>query len=150
MDDGIDEGNDYSVYDNIKHKSKRKRNISSSSIEKVKEKSSLKKEKVDEEDPNKNKGEDSDNKNLQTEKLKPRTQIPPLLSPIDAVPPPLLPKSAFSNSSENNKNYDFEPQRGLHWLGTSFGLTQELFNYWSKSGFVFIYFFLILYIFIFN
>ena len=48
---------------------------------------------------------------LATETLKPRKKLPPLLV---ALP-------------------DRKPER-LHWLGTSFGVTLELFNFWQRCG----------------
>ena len=50
---------------------------------------------------------------LTGEKVNPRKQLPPLLVPIaDIRRPPRL-----------------------HWLGTSFGLTLNLFNFWRRSGY---------------
>ena len=52
------------------------------------------------------------NNDLVTEKLAPRTKLPPLLVPLSEKRP--------------------EP---LHWIGTSFGLTPELFRFWFKDGY---------------
>ena len=52
------------------------------------------------------------NDDLVTEKLAPRTKLPPLLVPLSESRP--------------------EP---LHWIGTSFGLTPELFRFWFKDGY---------------
>lgn len=53
---------------------------------------------------------------LQTEKLAPRQGLPPLLVSLS----------------------DRAPER-LHYLGTSFGLTPELYAFWRKSGFAPVY-----------
>lgn len=49
---------------------------------------------------------------LQNEDIKPRTKLPPLLTPI----------------------HD-RPAERLHWLGVSFGLTSELLSFWSRKSF---------------
>jgi N-acetyltransferase 10 len=48
--------------------------------------------------------------------LQPRKNLPPLLTALA----------------------DRKPE-GLHWLGTSFGCTQDLFNFWNKNGFYPVY-----------
>mmetsp|Transcript_15012 Transcript_15012/g.29501 ORF Transcript_15012/g.29501 Transcript_15012/m.29501 type:complete len:1039 (-) Transcript_15012:64-3180(-) len=58
----------------------------------------------------------SDTSDLLTEKLAPRKQLPPLLV-------------ALSDRKAE----------ALHYLGVSYGLTQNLFDFWSKSGFVPVY-----------
>ena len=49
---------------------------------------------------------------LRTEQLKPRAGLPPLLCRLVDRPP-----------------------EQLQWLGVSYGLTQPLFNFWSRAGF---------------
>eukprot|EP00891_Asterochloris_glomerata_P009605 jgi/Astpho2/9605/Aster-03877 len=49
---------------------------------------------------------------LQRERLQPRSDVPPLLLTMGERPP-----------------------EALQWIGTSFGLTQELYNFWHRSGF---------------
>ncbi len=49
---------------------------------------------------------------LLSEKLEPRSGLPPLLTNLG----------------------DRRPE-SLHYLGTSYGLTQNLLNFWRKSGF---------------
>jgi N-acetyltransferase 10 len=49
---------------------------------------------------------------LRSETVKPRKKLPPLLVEVQSRPP-----------------------ERLHWIGTSFGLTQNLFNYWRKAGY---------------
>lgn len=56
--------------------------------------------------------EDKDNALLLQEHLKPRSGLPPLLVNLADRPP-----------------------EHLHYIGTSFGMTLELFNFWKKSGF---------------
>ena len=53
---------------------------------------------------------------LLSEKLEPRPGLPPLLTNLGDRPP-----------------------ESLHYLGTSFGLTQNLLNFWRKSGFAPVY-----------
>jgi len=53
---------------------------------------------------------------LLAERLAPRAGLPPLLVPLGERPP--------------------EP---LQWLGASFGLTQALFNFWSRAGYAPVY-----------
>ena len=53
---------------------------------------------------------------LTSEKLKPRKKLPPLLQDLQ------------SRKAER-----------LHWLGTSFGLTEPLFNFWRKGDFLPVY-----------
>eukprot|EP00455_Lapot_gusevi_P052205 TRINITY_DN7925_c0_g3_i3.p1 TRINITY_DN7925_c0_g3~~TRINITY_DN7925_c0_g3_i3.p1 ORF type:complete len:1056 (+),score=346.16 TRINITY_DN7925_c0_g3_i3:76-3243(+) len=53
---------------------------------------------------------------LLTEKLKPRKNLKPLLENLS----------------------DRKPE-SLHWIGTSYGLTQGLFNFWKKNNFVPVY-----------
>ena len=48
---------------------------------------------------------------LQSEKLAPKKQLPPLLIPLTELTPPKHP---------------------LHWIGTSFGLTYPLHSFWNK------------------
>jgi N-acetyltransferase 10 len=68
-------------------------------------------EKDEEED-----GEEIDTSNLLSEVLAPRKSLPPLLTSLqDRAPEP------------------------LHYLGVSYGLTQELFNFWSKAHFTPLY-----------
>lgn len=57
--------------------------------------------------------DDEESGGLTTEKLRPRKGLPPLLVPLTDI-----------------KN----PER-LHWLGVSYGLTLQLFNFWSKANF---------------
>lgn len=57
-------------------------------------------------------GKDSKGSVLLTEKLAPRAGLPPLLVSLQ----------------------DRKPER-LHYLGVSYGLTQQLFNFWRKAGF---------------
>ena len=52
------------------------------------------------------------NANLQTELLKPKKKLKPLLSCLSDVKPSFV-----------------------HWIGTAFGLTKELFNFWKKNDF---------------
>jgi len=49
---------------------------------------------------------------LNTETLAPRTRLPPLLVPLSEKRP-----------------------ESIHWIGTSFGLTPELFRFWFKDGY---------------
>lgn len=49
---------------------------------------------------------------LQDEMIIPRNKLPPLLTPIAD-----------------------RPAERLHWLGVSFGLTNELLNFWNRKGF---------------
>eukprot|EP01087_Luapelamoeba_hula_P013063 TRINITY_DN3711_c0_g1_i1.p1 TRINITY_DN3711_c0_g1~~TRINITY_DN3711_c0_g1_i1.p1 ORF type:complete len:1097 (+),score=223.23 TRINITY_DN3711_c0_g1_i1:342-3632(+) len=58
-------------------------------------------------------GEDEDKISLMTEEIKPRRNLPPLLSKLDERKP-----------------------EALDWLGTSFGITQTLYNFWAKSSFL--------------
>ena len=53
------------------------------------------------------------------------TPLFPLLPP----PTPLLSPLALPLPPKNSR-----PER-LHYLGVSFGLTQQLFNFWSRAGF---------------
>ena len=48
--------------------------------------------------------------------MAPRAGLPPLLVPLADRPP-----------------------EALQWLGASFGLTQPLFNFWSRAGYVPVY-----------
>ncbi len=50
---------------------------------------------------------------LMSEEIKPRKNLPPLLQKLE----------------------ECKPER-LHWLGVSYGVTLQLFNFWSKSGFL--------------
>lgn len=50
------------------------------------------------------------------ETIKPRKNLPPLLTPLDQRPP-----------------------AQLHYLGVSFGITTKLFNFWSRANFVPVY-----------
>uniref|UniRef100_A0A7S2PD83 RNA cytidine acetyltransferase n=2 Tax=Leptocylindrus danicus TaxID=163516 RepID=A0A7S2PD83_9STRA len=72
-------------------------------------------EESDDNDPNDN---DSDNggidetaKGILGEKLKPRKRLPPLLLPLTEVKAPRL-----------------------DWIGTSFGLTAQLYKFWKRAG----------------
>ena len=56
------------------------------------------------------------NGNLLTEQLRPRSGLPPLLTSLA----------------------DRRPER-LHYLGASFGLTQELFSFWRKNAYLPVY-----------
>lgn len=56
--------------------------------------------------------DENGNGDLMTEEIKPRKNLPPLLCKLE----------------------DCKPQR-LQWLGTSYGVTIQLFNFWSKAGF---------------
>uniref|UniRef100_A0A6A7GF83 RNA cytidine acetyltransferase n=1 Tax=Hirondellea gigas TaxID=1518452 RepID=A0A6A7GF83_9CRUS len=49
---------------------------------------------------------------LRTESLKPRSNLPPLLEPVDKLKP-----------------------EALHWIGVSFGLTPQLFSFWERNQF---------------
>ena len=49
---------------------------------------------------------------LHTETLRPRGGLPPLL-----------------------RNLGERPPEQLHWLGVSYGLTQQLYNFWKRCGF---------------
>jgi N-acetyltransferase 10 len=53
---------------------------------------------------------------LTTEKIKPRKKLPPLLVALK----------------------DRRPER-LHWFGTSYGLTPQLYNFWGKANFLPVY-----------
>ena len=53
---------------------------------------------------------------LQSEKVKPRKKLEPLLLPL------------AERKAER-----------LHWFGTSFGITQSLYNFWHKNGFRSVY-----------
>lgn len=55
--------------------------------------------------------EEESKNGIQGEKLKPRKQLPPLLSPLTDVKTPRL-----------------------DWIGTSFGLTLELHRFWRRAG----------------
>ena len=55
----------------------------------------------------------ADSGDLMTEEIKPRRNLPPLLTKLE----------------------ECKPQR-LQWLGTSYGITLQLFNFWSRAGFV--------------
>lgn len=67
---------------------------------------------------NKKIGNNSDNKlasvegNLIKEEIKPKKKLKPLLSKLHEIRPPKI-----------------------HYIGTAFGLTKELFNFWRKNGF---------------
>lgn len=50
--------------------------------------------------------------NLVTEKLAPKKKLKPLMKNLSEISPPKM-----------------------HYLGTSYGLTKELFGFWSKSGY---------------
>ncbi|TMW60405.1 hypothetical protein Poli38472_000447 [Pythium oligandrum] len=60
--------------------------------------------------------EEEEEGRLLKEKIKPRKALPPLLLPIDE-----------------------RPCERLHWIGTSFGLTLSLHNFWSRAGFSSVY-----------
>ena len=53
---------------------------------------------------------------LLSERLAPRRELPPLLQPLTQ-----------------------RPAEALDWLGASFGVTEPLFNFWHKAGFVPVY-----------
>ena len=53
---------------------------------------------------------------LSTEMIKPKKKLKPLLSSLSEVKPSYI-----------------------HWLGTAFGLTKELYNFWKKNNFDLIY-----------
>jgi N-acetyltransferase 10 len=78
-------------------------------------KSKKKKSKKDEDDEQEEEDDDEDSLLLK-EKLKPRKTLPPLLLPIDE-----------------------RPCERLHWIGTGFGLTLPLHNFWSRAGFKTVY-----------
>eukprot|EP00943_MAST-04B_sp_MAST-4B-sp1_P001678 g1678.t1 len=59
---------------------------------------------------------DASNSSLTEEKIKPRKNMPPLLTPLDQR----------------------APER-LHYLGVSYGVTTKLFNFWGNAGFVPVY-----------
>ena len=73
-------------------------------------------EKEEEEEEEQDSNEEGDDRRGRTiisrQKLKPRSNLPPLLTPLSAVKEPLQ----------------------LDWLGASFGLTLPLFNFWSRAG----------------
>ena len=80
-------------------------------------KKSKKKDKDNKEKRKKSSGSDAtQTPTLLTEALNPRANLPPLLTDLPHRPP--------------------EP---LHYLGTSFGLTQELYNFWKKNGYAPLY-----------
>ena len=58
----------------------------------------------------------NDGAGIQAEKVKPRKKLPPLLLPLTEVKAPRL-----------------------DWLGTSFGLTGELFRFWKRTGMSLLY-----------
>ena len=60
--------------------------------------------------------EDVGSKGLKEEKLKPKKHLKPILQKLSERKP--LP---------------------IHYIGTSFGLTKELFNFWRKNKFVPLY-----------
>ena len=60
--------------------------------------------------------EDEEESRLREEVIEPRADLPPLLLSLEERAP--------------------EP---LHWIGTSFGLTQELFSFWTRLGMVPVY-----------
>ena len=64
---------------------------------------------IEEEIDDKNENEDA---NLLVETIKPRKHLKPLMEALSDRPPEVL-----------------------QWIGTSYGLTQSLFNFWKKSGF---------------
>lgn len=57
-------------------------------------------------------GDDGSSAELLGEEVAPRSDLPPLLTPLAERRP-----------------------EELHWLGVSFGLTQELYDFWRKGGF---------------
>ena len=59
---------------------------------------------------------DAEESVLTTEKLKPRKKLPPLLVALS----------------------DRKPER-LHWLGVSYGVTLDLFNFWQRGDYVLVY-----------
>ena len=61
-------------------------------------------------------GEGGSSSNLLTEEVGPRAELPPLLLSLAQRPP-----------------------ERLHWLGASFGLTQPLFRFWHRLGFLPVY-----------
>eukprot|EP00005_Dracoamoeba_jomungandri_P005904 CAMPEP_0174262392 /NCGR_PEP_ID=MMETSP0439-20130205/12946_1 /TAXON_ID=0 /ORGANISM="Stereomyxa ramosa, Strain Chinc5" /LENGTH=905 /DNA_ID=CAMNT_0015347091 /DNA_START=512 /DNA_END=3229 /DNA_ORIENTATION=+ len=67
----------------------------------------------DEEESEENNMEEEEGESgLLVENIKPRSGLPPLLSTLE----------------------DRKPE-AIHWIGTSFGLTLPLYNFWFKSGF---------------
>jgi N-acetyltransferase 10 len=70
----------------------------------------------EDEDDEEEEGE-SMKKKLRHERVAPRKELPPLLTPVDQV-----------------KNAE-----RLHWVGTSFGLTENLLNFWSRLGMRMVY-----------
>ena len=79
----------------------------------INENDSSEKKKNKEEKSKKNK---SNSSSLTEEKIKPRKNMPPLLTPLDQRPP-----------------------ERLHYLGVSYGVTTKLFNFWGNAGFVPVY-----------
>jgi len=73
-------------------------------------------EEEEEEDEENEEGEGT-KKKLRHERVAPRKELPPLLTPVDQV-----------------KNAE-----RLHWVGTSFGLTENLLNFWSRLGMRMVY-----------
>jgi N-acetyltransferase 10 len=59
-------------------------------------------------------GEGEGEASLATEKVKPRKELPPLLVPCTDIRRPAR----------------------LHWLGVSYGLTLQLFNFWRRAGYL--------------
>ncbi len=81
-------------------------------------------EEGEEEEGESSSGSDSDEdeaadskKKLRHERVAPRKELPPLLTPVDQVK---------------------KPER-LHWVGSSFGLTEGLLNFWSRAGMRLVY-----------
>lgn len=60
---------------------------------------------------------DSEAGGLTGEKVKPRKQLPPLLVPVADIKRPTR----------------------LHWVGVSYGLTMQLFNFWRRGGYLPVY-----------
>jgi len=54
---------------------------------------------------------------LRDERLRPRQELPPLLVPLDKL----------------------KGRERLHWVGSSFGLTESLLNFWARAGMRLVY-----------
>ena len=65
----------------------------------------------EEDDSSSSSDDDEEPSSLRTESLQPRKKMPPLLAPVGATQPP-----------------------SLQWIAASYGLTEGLFEYWSREG----------------